>query len=69
MEGCEFFREDHDIKNEKGEDKKGGGVLLYVNSKFNPIDRDDFENSSFNLRNISGLTYMLEIKKVGWCLL
>ena len=47
MKGCELFRKDRDIKNEKGNDKKGGGVLIYVKSELNPTERTDFENSSF----------------------
>ena len=47
LEGCELFRKDRDIKNEKGNDKKGGCVLMYVKSELNPTDRGDFEKSSF----------------------
>ena len=47
MEGYELFRKDRDIQNEKGNDKKGGGVLIYVESELNSTDRTDFENSSF----------------------
>ena len=35
MEGYELFRKDRDIKNEKGNDKKGGGVLIYVKNNNN----------------------------------
>ena len=42
LEGYELFRKDRDIKNEKGNDKKGGGVLIYVKSELNPTDKTDF---------------------------
>ena len=47
LEGYELFRKDRDIKYEKGNDKKGDGVLIYMKNELNPTDRTDFENSSF----------------------
>ena len=47
LEGCELFRNDRDIKNENGNDKKGFGVVIYVKHALNPTDKADFENSSF----------------------
>ena len=70
MVGYELFRKVHDIKNEKGKDTKDDGVLLYVKNELNSTDRGDFENSSFKeCKWVTGLTYMLGIKNIGWCLL
>ena len=63
----ELFTKDRDIKNEKGNDKNGGGVVIYVKSKLNPTERTDFENSSF--KECKWVDMMLKMKKtlIGVC--
>ena len=45
----QMYRKDRSAKNSK---KKGGGVVLYVPSQFNPKHRTDFEQNSNNIDHV-----------------